>query len=151
MNLKLSDWSAIAEIVAAAGVILSLLFVGFQVRDGNRETVAATMQAALELEVAFQSTVVSHADTWSKVSSGQDLAAGEEEARGFAIYSMLMTVYENRFHQYKSGYLDRPPSELVAGTVDWPIYDEWRLRGGARTRSPEFLELLDKAKVSDDN
>jgi len=151
MNLKLSDWSSIAEIVAAIGVILSLLFVGFQVRDGNRETIAATMQAALDLEVAFQATIVLHANTWSKVSDGQDLAAGEEAARGFALYSMLMTVYENRYHQYNSGYLDRPPSELVTAAVHWPIYDAWRLRGGATTRSPGFLELLDEVRASATN
>ena len=148
MNLKLSDWSSIAEIVAAVGVILSLMFVGFQIRDGNRETVAATMQATLDLETRFQSTIALHAETWSKVSNGQELAAGEELAQGIALYSMLMTVYENRFHQFHSDYLDRSPEEVVATAVHLPIYDAWRLKGGARTRSPEFLELLDEMRAA---
>ncbi len=148
MNQKLSDWAALAEIVAAIGVVLSLLFVGFQIRDGNRETVAATIQAALDSEMIFQTAIALHADTWDKVSGGIELADGEEMSRGNALYTMLMTVYENRFHQFNSGYLDRPPSELVAIAVHWPIYDLWRVRGGAATRSPEFLELLDEIRAS---
>jgi hypothetical protein len=148
MNRKLSDWSSIAEIVAAIGVILSLLFVGLQVRDGNRETVAATMQAALDSEMHFQSTVALHAGTWYKVRSGQELQVGEEVTRGIALYNMLLTVIENRFHQFNSGYLDRPVSELVATVADWPIYDAWRLTGGATSRSPEFQKLIDEVRAS---
>ena len=148
LNLKLSDWSSIAEIVAAIGVILSLLFVGQQLQEGNRETRAATVQAALDSEIAFQAVVALHAETWGKVSDGEALAAGGELRRGIALYNMLMTVYENRFHQYNSGYLDRPPSELVAGAASWPIYDIWRPTGGAKTRSPEFLDLLEEVRAS---
>lgn len=147
MKLKLADWSSIAEIVAAFGVILSLIFVGFQIRDGNRETVAATMQAALDSEILFQATVTFHADTWAKLTSGQELEEGEEATRGHLLYSMLMTVYENRFHQFELGYLDHPPSEVVVA-ANWPIYETWRLRGGAQSRSPEFLELLDEVRAS---
>ena len=148
MNSKLSDWSSIAEIVAAIGVILSLMFVGFQIRDGNRETVAATMQAALDSETRFQSTIALHAKTWSKVTNGQELADGEELAQAIALYTMLMTVYENRFHQFRSGYFDRDPEEVLVSIVHLPIYDEWRLKGGARTRSPEFLKLLDEMRAA---
>lgn len=148
MNRKLSDWSSIAEIVAAIGVILSLLFVGLQIRDGNRETVAATKQAALELEMRLQSEVALHADTWYKVRNGQELQVGEEATRGIAMYNMLVTVMENRFHQYNSGYLDRPVTEVVETFVSFPIYDAWRVTGAATSRSPEFLKLIDEARAS---
>jgi len=137
--------------MAAAGVILSLLFVGLQLQEGNRETRAATIQAALDSEITFQTAVALHAETWSKVADGEALAEGGELRRGMALYGMLMTVYENRFHQYNSGYLDRPPSELVASAVAWPIYDLWRPGGGAMTRSPEFIDLLDEIRASGRN
>ena len=148
MNQKLSDWSSVAEIIAAIGVILSLLFVGFQIQDGNRERIAATIQASLDSEMAFQAEIARYAGTWDKMSRGQALAEGEETRLAITLFGMLMTVYENRFHQFNSGYLDRPPSELVAIAVHWPIYDLWRVRGGAATRSPEFLELLDEIRAS---
>jgi len=50
MERKLSDWSSIAEIVAAVGVIFSLVFVGLQINEGNQETRAATVQAAYDSE-----------------------------------------------------------------------------------------------------
>ena len=146
MNLKLSDWSSIAEIVAAIGVILSLLFVGFQVQDGNRETRAATIQASLDSEMHFQAEIARHADTWSKIVYGEALSEGEETRRAIALYNMLMTLYENRFHQYNSGYLELQPSVYLAGAVTFSIYELWRVQGGALSRSPEFLEVADELR-----
>ena len=146
MKLKLSDWSSIAEIVAAVGVILSLLFVGFQIQDGNRETRAATIQASLDSEMAFQAEIARYADTWSKIANGESLSEGEETRRGIALYGMLMTLYENRFHQFGSGYLDIEPSYYLSSAVNFQIYELWRVQGGARTRSPEFLQLADELR-----
>ena len=47
MKLKLTDWASIAEIIAAIGVVFSLIFVGLQINEGNQETRAATIQAAV--------------------------------------------------------------------------------------------------------
>ena len=69
MDWKLSDLASAAEIVAAVGVIVSLIFVGFQVRDGNQETRAATIQAALDSELFFIATITDHAETWDKVAA----------------------------------------------------------------------------------
>ena len=33
--MKLTDWASIAEIIAAIGVVFSLIFVGLQINDGN--------------------------------------------------------------------------------------------------------------------
>jgi len=38
--------TSIAEIAAAVGVVLSLVFVGLQIEEGNRETRATTLQSA---------------------------------------------------------------------------------------------------------
>ena len=144
--MKLSDWASLAEIVAAVGVILSLLFVGFQIQDGNRERIAATIQAALDSEMAFQAEVARHAGTWDKVSRGLALAEGEETRLAITLFGMLMTVYENQFHQYNSGYLSRPPSELLETAVHFPVFELWRATGGAVSRSPEFIRLADETR-----
>jgi len=67
MRKKLSDWSSIAEIAAAFGVILSLLFVGLQIKEGNEETRASTMQAALEAVMMFQAEILRYGDTWERL------------------------------------------------------------------------------------
>jgi len=47
-NKNLTKWASIAELIAGVGVILSLIFVGLQINEGNRETRAATLQAATD-------------------------------------------------------------------------------------------------------
>jgi len=145
MRRTLSDWSSIAEIAAAFGVILSLIFVGFQIKEGNEETRASTMQAALETEMAFQSEILRYSDTWEKVASGTPITDSVETRRGIILYNMLMTTQENRFHQYQAGYLDSMPASLYR-TVQIPFFDVWRTSVGADSRTPEYLELVDNMR-----
>ena len=145
MSRTLSDWSSIAEIAAAFGVILSLIFVGFQIKEGNEETRASTMQAALETEMAFQSEILRYSDTWEKVASGTPITDPVETRRGVILYNMLMAVQENRYHQYQAGYLDNMPASLYR-TVQLPFFDLWRTSVGADSRTPEYLELIDNMR-----
>ena len=145
MDRKLSDWASIAEIVAAFGVIVSLIFVGFQIADGNNETRAATTQAALDSEMFLQSHMLKYAGTWEKVSSGLPLEEGEETRRGILIMNMLMTLNENRFHQVNSGYLEHGINNFEI-VLNFPFFETWRASGGARARSTEFLDFIDHAR-----
>ena len=99
MNWKLSDLASAAEVVAAIGVIVSLIFVGFQIRDGNKETRAATIQASLDSEMFLQSHFLRYAGVWEKLVAGLPLSEGEETRKGIVLFNMLMTMNENRFHQ----------------------------------------------------
>ena len=144
---KLSDLASVAEIIAATGVIFSLLFVGFEIRDGNRETRSATVQQILDSEMTFQSEVLRNADIWAKVTQGESLSDGEEALRGVVLYNMMMTLNEDRYYQFKSGYLDQEPPVLRSTELtSYPIYDTWRKSAGANSRSREFLELLDRQR-----
>lgn len=142
MKKTLSDWSSIAEIAAAFGVILSLVFVGLQIKEGNEETRASTMQAALEAEMMFQSEVLRYADTWEKVTAGTTITDSVEVRRGIVLYNMLMTVQENRFHQNQAGYIETEPTNF-ARIYQLPFFDIWRTSLGANVRSPEFLEYVE--------
>jgi hypothetical protein len=145
MTRTLSDWSAIAEIAAAFGVILSLIFVGIQIKEGNEETRASTMQAALETEMAFQSEILRYGDTWEKIYAGTPITDSVETRRGIILFSMLMNAQENRYHQYQAGYLDHMPRSL-SRTVQLPFFDVWRTSVGADSRTPEYLELVDNMR-----
>jgi hypothetical protein len=41
-KLRLSEWANVAEISGAAGVVISLVFVGFELRSNTEATQAAT-------------------------------------------------------------------------------------------------------------
>jgi len=91
MNWKLDGLALVAEIVAAVGVILSLIFVGFQINDGSNETRAATIQAASDAESYMNVTLITHAATWDKVVIGAPLESGEENRRAILLFNLMMT------------------------------------------------------------
>ena len=147
MKLRLAEWASIAEIIAAIGVIISLIFVGLQISEGNQETRAATRQAASDGEAFMLATFVNHAETWDKVVTGTPLESGTETRRAINLYNILMVDTENRFHQFNSGFLDDSSWQgrlsILHGVTKLPIYETWRNSFGANNHSPEFLELLD--------
>ena len=145
MKSKLSDLASIAEIIAAVGVILSLIFVGLQIGEGNKETRAATVQAALDSEMLFQAKALRYADTWEKIVIGAPLSDGEEKRKGILLFNMSMTMAENRFHQINSGYIQNEVV-IAGGLLDFPFYEIWRNSAGADARSLEFIEYLDSAR-----
>ena len=142
MRLKLSEWANIAEVLSAVAIVVSLIFVGVQINDGNRETRAATAQSALNAEMAFQAEILRYADTWLKVVSGQPFSDDVEERRGIILYNMMMTMNENQYVQMKSGFLDSSADSLADGVL-WPIYETWTRSGGYQSRSLEFRQFLD--------
>ncbi len=134
MKSKLSDVASVAEIIASVGVILSLIFVGLQISDSNRETRAATVQAILDSELFMIATITNHAGTWDKVITGAPLASGEERRMGITLFNLLMTEAENRYYQFDSGYLDAQSWEgrvsSLRPIVALPMYELWRKTPG---------------------
>jgi len=147
MKLKLSNLSMI-EMVGTAAVVLSLMFVGVEIRDSNREARAATIQSTLSANLEMSAALAEHAGTWDKVVTGEPLASGEEFRRSILLFNMLMTESENRFLQFQSGYLDIQSWEGRRSTlgrlVSLPIFELWRNSPGATSHSADFLEDLDE-------
>ena len=51
--MSLQDWGAIGELLGGVAIIVSLLYVGLQIKHGNQETRANTLQATLDSEMFF--------------------------------------------------------------------------------------------------
>ncbi len=49
--MTLTDYSAVADLLAAFGVIVSLLYVGYQVKETRKAVRAATAQARTDLGI----------------------------------------------------------------------------------------------------
>lgn len=147
MKSKLADLAPVAEIIASVGVIITLIFVGLELRESNREARATTMQAAISAEMGMHEVLASHAGTWEKVLSGAPLSDDEEMRRGIVLYNLLMTDSENRFFQFNSGYLEPQLWEgrktSLSVLVRLPIYEVWRPSPGGLNHSSDFLKLLD--------
>ena len=48
-KLTLAEWASVAEIIAAVGVVVSLFFVGIEVRRNTSAVQAATLQSVLDI------------------------------------------------------------------------------------------------------
>jgi len=148
MTWTLSELASLAEIIGLLAIIPSLLFVGVQLARGRREIRAATLQATLTSERELNAKFADYAGTWDKVVKGEPLSEGEETRRAIVLFNMLMMDTENRFQQFKSGYLDPESWEARHSTlhenVSFPIFKVWRNSPGGRNRSAEFLRILDK-------
>lgn len=135
MDWTLSNFAMLAEIVGMFAIVGSLIFVGLQIAASNREARAATLQAAMNLEITMAASFADHADTWNNVITGAPLSSGEETRRAMVLYNITMTERESRYHQFKAGYLNRGNWEarrsVLPLLVSLPVFTNWRNSPGA--------------------
>jgi hypothetical protein len=124
---------AIGEIIGAAGVIVSLLYLGSQVRNNSRQLRHAAAQAVLDKlngligQLAFTAGA---GDIWTRGLSGLDALRDDEELVRFS--SMLLQAfwtYEEILHYRRAGVIEegawihaRAPVEHFMRT---PGFQEW--------------------------
>jgi hypothetical protein len=124
---------AIGEIVGAAGVIVSLLYLASQVRNNSRQLRHASAQAVLDKlngligQLAFTAGA---GDVWTRGLSGLDALNDDEELVRFS--SMLLQAfwtYEEVLHYRRAGVIEdwawthaRAPVEHFMRT---PGFQEW--------------------------
>jgi hypothetical protein len=105
--MKLEKWALIAEIVSAIAIVLSLIFVGLQVRQGTEETAANSK--ALEATVRESMLNADLSILQSLLPYGNMAASPttpEEMARQTAFAYMLGRTRENYWKQHENGMLD---------------------------------------------
>ena len=115
-KLTLKEWAAIAEIVSAAAVVISLLYVGFELNSNTRAVEAATL---LEVnKIAREHLLVGWTDadaTRIEVTGDQDREALnplDQQRYFWAVRSFWMGM-QTVYRQYELGVL--PPEE-------WEVY-----------------------------
>jgi hypothetical protein len=98
----------ISQIAAALGVIASLVFVGFQVRDNAKAVRSAAAQAVQDNYSHFFTTLAcspSALVTHLKGLSDMDSLTDVEKAQFVAISMAYLSDAQNAFHQWKEGHL----------------------------------------------
>jgi hypothetical protein len=130
------NWNAlgaIAEIIGAAGVIVSLLYLAGQVRNNSRQLRHAAAQSVLDKlngligQLAFTAGA---GDVWTRGLSGIDALESDEEVVRFS--SMLLQAfwaYEEVLHYHQAGDIEewawthaQAPVEHFMRT---PGFQEW--------------------------
>lgn len=148
-KLGLSDWANVAEIGAAIGVVISLIFVGLELRGNTEATQAATREAINQKDMAYlslrlDSSVLAEAHT--KKDNGEALSPLEDAQLVHQEYVNFVS-FEHSYYQYRKGALEAEEWSRHKNIVRLQIEDNsqaremWRQKRHTFTRP--FQELVD--------
>ncbi|MGH0032974.1 MAG: hypothetical protein ACQGVC_24545 [Myxococcota bacterium] len=129
---------AIGEVVGAAGVIVTLGFLAFQLRQNTRALRAESFSSALNMVHRPTSFIIEHADVADiQVRGYQSFAALDpvEQMRFHYLNVQRMHSIETMFQYRQAGAMDRPTYEaahrLLERAATQPGFREWwRARSG---------------------
>lgn len=151
---KLQDWASIADIVSGIAVILSLIYVGYELRQNTLAMEANSRQEFAHqdltyLATALDSSVVARAIV--KVEAGQKLTA-LEKSQLINRQHMNFRVFENAYYQLQKGTLETSEwtryRQIIQRLIcDWePAQAMWsQFRTGF---VPEFQEIVDEVHAT---
>ena len=152
-KFSLSDWANVAEIGAATGVIISLIFVGLQLQSNTEATEAATREAINQKDMAYlslrlDSSVLARAN--AKLDNGEALSPLEESQLVHQEYVNFVS-FEHSFYQYRKGVLE--PIEwsrhrnIVRLQIENSPHAQNMWARKKHTFTPEFQELVDSFEL----
>ena len=163
MKEILEEYALIAEILSAVAVIISLIFVGIQIRNNTKATQASTFHEIAALDINILLSLGSSKESSRIISTfrgNPDSLTEEEHNHGFHLFAAEIRHVENLFLQNENKMLSKKNWEsrksLVHGMILSPGF-------GALLSSPnkqffdgsfiEYAEDLRKRhlKKSDDS
>jgi hypothetical protein len=121
--MPLSEAADIADVLAIFGVIASLIYVGYQIRESRKAVRAATAQARTELGVHLISTRYT-SDIAELLVRSLDDAESLTKADQFKLksfFSAHVRHSQNLYYQHKQGLLDDYFSFGIARTTAYWI------------------------------
>lgn len=147
-KLSLSDWANLAEIGAAIGVIISLIFVGMELQNNTAATEAATREAINQKDIQYLSLRLDSsvlAQAHAKVESGDDLSELETSQM---IHQELINfiAFENSYYQFRKGVLEENEwlrhRNIIRGQIREFPYSQVMWERHGHIFGPEFQALV---------
>lgn len=154
--MDLSLVSVVADTAAAFGVIGSLIFVGFQVRQSSSGQRAAAVQAHMSTFQELYSPITNSEEMGKLVFDGlrdPELIEGPQLMRFYAFCSNVLRIYQGLHIQWKQGILnDGLFSSMTMFLVDLSASPGWRHVWTTRRHhyDADFQEFMDTIFASDE-
>jgi hypothetical protein len=149
--MTLEQFSFIAEIISASAVVISLIYVGYQIKLNTAEKKLDSVQSIIsgwnQLTLVYIENEEA-GEAWRKVLGREELTKKEINLMAHVIYSHLMLL-EEVYQKYKEGYLEDEflnaritviQTLLLNTSQVRELYNGMK-RGGIYTQS--FIEWLD--------
>ena len=138
MRLKLSEWASVAEILGAVALIVSLIYVGYQV---NLNTSAIRSAAANDASVAMQTWYLEmgsnrqSSDMWFNAMTSPEPLATHDEFQFMMMMHAVLLGMQNSYLLSREGTIDVEFREgitiAIVAVKDLPgMRRFWRQRKG---------------------
>lgn len=164
--MSLQDLGALGEMIGGFAVVVSLIYVAYQVRQSSRQIelnsrhIQASMYHATNDDFYRWFSLVAQdkelASLWLRGLQSEALSP-EEKLRFNSLASMLFLSYENNFEQLKLGTMQRKTFEIareeIGRLLSRPAIKAWWDHQATISLTPEFREALESlvtAEESDD-
>ncbi len=150
--MKKLDLGQTLGILANAGVIAGILFLGYEIRQNNSFLAAQARAEMTDNRVSYNDMMLvpENLGVYLKAANNEELL-GEETARlGFIVNSILVR-WESEYREYAAGMypLKTLPIEGYRDTFEtFPSFrDTWQSR--KHVRDPEFVQFMEENVVSE--
>ncbi|NNL84201.1 MAG: hypothetical protein HKP27_01025 [Myxococcales bacterium] len=149
--MNVQDLGAIGEVVGGIAVVVSLIYVAYQIRQSSqqlevnsRHVRASMYHATNENFMRWYGLLAQDqelASLWYRGLQGEKFSS-EERVRFNSVVAMLFMSLESNFEQAKLGTVDRQTLQLtqpvVAKLLSCPAGKAWWLREATINLTPEF-------------
>jgi hypothetical protein len=147
--MSLSDLAALGNFIGGVAVVISFVFLAFQLRQSthNQRTSIAIQRTALTQEIGIF-IFTQDLPVWTRGGQADSSMTDEEIARYQGITLMMLWLYEEHFYQHRDGMLD--PGRWATNVnrlrtfMTQPGY-----RAAWRALSPNYFEADFKASVDE--
>ena len=151
-KLTLADWANIGEVIGAIAVVISLAYVGVQIRENTEEMRVTNRQQLIgrahEATAGFALSPELSA-VLAKVAAGDPLTSGEQVQYGYLIRSMLYDVQEalvlNREGRLDDAYWETRAAvarSYMSSPLARSVYERDKALG---TLLPVFMAWMDES------
>ena len=152
-KLKLSDWAAIAEVVGAVAIVVSLIYVATELRHNTEATQAATFQQLVALSSNSLMAIAQDpvlADIYERGIQDSESLANDELFRFFLLIRIQWRGMEAAFFQWRHGVLGDSEwlgyaslmcnelSALTGQQVSWEFHRD--------SLSPDFVSFIEECR-----
>lgn len=149
MKLKLSDWASIAEIVGAAAVVVSLIYVGIQVQDSTRAVRSAAVNDASVAVQAWYADIGNNrqaSDVFLRSITSAEPLSVEDEYQFLLLTHAAFLAWQNSYLLAAEGSLDASTlnglTSAIRGVVNLPGFQRYWVQRRAYLE-PRFAQYMD--------
>ena len=151
MKERLQDYALVAEIISAIAVVLSLLYVGYQIQQNTAERRLESVHAitsGYREQAKIYVTNEAPRIMWHKILDGEELTKAEVDLFGDTLYSHLMLL-EETYYRTQEGYLDQELLDAKMALVELMILLSPQTRSSYENSkrtgiyTPSFIAWLD--------